>query len=62
VVRKRSLVQAFGPSPTRVLQLAHGPISDVVRASAVAEEARQDVDVASSIRHHRRTVKHELLE
>ena len=56
------LVAAFGSSPTQVLQLAHGPIRDGVRAGAFAEEARQDVEVASSIRHHRRDVPLELLE
>ena len=56
------LVAAFGSSPTQVLQLAHGPIRDGVPAGAVAEEARQDVEVASSIRHHRRDVPLELLE
>jgi hypothetical protein len=55
------LVAAFGSSSTQVLQLAHGPIGDVVGAGAVAEEARQDVEVASSIRHHRRDVQLELL-
>ena len=48
MVRKRRLVVAFGSSPTQVLQLAHGPARDVVQAGAVAEEARQDVEVASS--------------
>ena len=48
MVRKRRLVAAFGSSPTQVLQLAHGPARDVVAAGAVAEEARQDVEVASS--------------
>src|SRR5918995_7104139 len=56
------LVAAFGSSPTQVLQLAHGPIRDGVPAGAVAEEARPDVEVASSIRHHRRDVPLELLE
>src|SRR5215207_5028557 len=45
VVRKTRLVATFGSSPTQVLQLAHGPIRDVVQAGAVAEEARQDVEV-----------------
>jgi hypothetical protein len=39
------LAAAFGSSPTQVLQLAHGPIRDVVQAGPVAEEARQDVEV-----------------
>jgi hypothetical protein len=39
------LVAASGSSPTQILQLAHGPIRDVVQAGAVAEEARQDVEV-----------------
>jgi hypothetical protein len=39
------LVAAFGSSPTQILLLAHEPIRAVVQASAVAEEARQDVEV-----------------
>jgi hypothetical protein len=39
------LVGAFGSSPTQVLQRAPGPIRDAVQAGAVAEEARQDVEV-----------------
>jgi hypothetical protein len=48
VVRETGVVAAFGSSPPQALQLAHGPIRDVVQAGAVAEEARQDVEVASS--------------
>jgi hypothetical protein len=32
-----------------VLRLAHGPIRDLVQAGAVAEAARQDVEVTSSM-------------
>ena len=39
------MVAAFGSSPTQVLQLAHGPARDVVAAGAVAEEARQVLEV-----------------
>jgi hypothetical protein len=39
------LVGAFGSSPTEVLQLVHGPAREVVKAGAVAEEARQDVEI-----------------
>jgi hypothetical protein len=42
------LVAAFESSPTQVPQRAHGPARDVVAAGGVAEEARQDVEVASS--------------
>jgi hypothetical protein len=42
------LVATFGSSPTQVLQLAHGPARGVVQAGADAEEARQDVEVASA--------------
>ena len=45
VVRKRRLVAAFGSSPTQVRQLARGLARDVVQAGAVAQEARQDVEV-----------------
>jgi hypothetical protein len=38
------LVAAFGSSPTQDLQLAHRRIRDG-KAGAVAEEARQDVEV-----------------
>jgi hypothetical protein len=48
VVRETEVVAAFGSSPPQALQLAHGPARDVVAAGAVAEEARQDVEVASS--------------
>jgi hypothetical protein len=48
VVRETEVVAAFGSPPTQALQLAHGPARDVVAAGAVAEEARQDVEVASS--------------
>lgn len=60
MVRKRRLVAAFGSSPTQVLQLGPGPIRGVAQGGAVAEEARQDVEVASSISHHRRDVQLEL--
>jgi len=39
------LVAAFGSSPTQVRQLARGLARDVVQAGAVAQEARQDVEV-----------------
>lgn len=45
MVRKRRLVAAFGSSPTQDLQLAHDPSATFVEAGAVAEEARQDVEV-----------------
>ena len=48
VVRETEVVAALGSSPPQALQLAHGPARDVVAAGAVAEEARQDVEVASS--------------
>ena len=48
VVRETEVVAAFGSSPPQVLQLAPGPARDVVAAGAVAEEARQDVEIASS--------------
>jgi hypothetical protein len=55
------LLAAFGPSPTQVLPLAHGPGRDDVQAGAVAADARQNLKIASSIRHHRRDVRLELL-
>jgi hypothetical protein len=48
VVRETEVGRGIRVSPPQALQLAHGPIRDVVQAGAVAEEARQDVEVASS--------------
>ena len=47
-VVREEVVAAFGSSPPQALQLAHGPARDVVAAGAIAEKARQDVEVAWS--------------